>query len=176
MKTAIVTAVALGLIGFAGDSAGAGVVKKIEPLSKEAFVAKAVASCIAETKLHEKAAKDAKNEAVRGFAQKMAEDHKKTNDRLMEVARDMKLGVVQGFDKASKETYDRISGLSGEEFDRAYMQHVLKSHSDAVLFYEKQRPADAPEALRKLADDMLPVLRRHHEEAQKLAQQLKISG
>jgi putative membrane protein len=176
MKTATVCVLgAVAALGLAAQMSPAGPVKKLEPLTKEDFVAKAIASCIGEMKLHEKAAKDAKSEDVRRFAQKMADEHKKVNDRLMNVAKEMKLGVVQGFDKNSKEIWDRISRLEGEAFDREYVKHVLKSHADAINFYENARPRDADARIKGLAEEVLPTLRQHEKEARELASRLKIS-
>src|SRR5689334_19219530 len=92
-------ALAVALLGQPGAVRGG----KGEITTDEAFVGRALAQGMSEVKLSERAAEKATNADVRKFAQQMVNDHKKTNQRLMTLANNMKLGVVQGLSKDTKE-------------------------------------------------------------------------
>src|SRR6516162_4732374 len=99
-------ALAVALLGQPRAAGGKG-----EITNDEAFVGRALAQGMLQVKLGERAAEKATNGDVRKFAQQMVNDHKKTNQRLMNLANSMKLGVVQGLDKDSKETLAKLARL-----------------------------------------------------------------
>jgi putative membrane protein len=73
-----------------------------------------------------------------------------------------------------KALHDRLARLSGAEFDKEYLQAMVKDHAKTVALFEKQSMAentkDMPkdDQLKTFATNMLPILKRHHEKAQML--------
>src|SRR5207244_5782457 len=134
---------------------------KGEITTDEAFVGRALAQGLFEVKLSERAVEKATNADVRKFAQKMVNDHKKTNQRLMDLANNMKLGVVQGFDKESKETLARLGRQEGAAFDREYMKHQVKAHEQAITMFERRAKATTNASVKTFINDTLPDLREH---------------
>jgi putative membrane protein len=69
---------------------------------------------------------------------------------------------------------DRLAKLSGAEFDREYMQAMVKDHAKTVALFEKQSMADnakdmpKDDQLKQFATNMLPILKKHHEKAEML--------
>src|SRR5262245_18876891 len=138
MKTRFVSCLCLAAaLALVGRTALAGGVVR-DPLPAEKFVAHALAQGILEVKLGERAEKHASNADVKEFARKMVTDHKKCNDQLMDIAKYMKLAVVQGLDKESKEVWGRFDRLEGASFDRAYMKHQVDAHKRAIQLFEAQ--------------------------------------
>ena len=161
-----VTVVLLGQFHAARGGAG-------EITNDEAFVGRALAQGLFEVKLSERAAEHATNADVRKFAQQMVNDHKKTNNRLLAIANRMKLSVVQGFDKDSKETLARIGRLEGATFDREYMKQQVKSHERAIDMFERRAKASTNDAVKTFINDTLPHLREHLKEARAVAEKVK---
>src|SRR5437763_14898448 len=107
-----------------------------EPATQQEFLAKAIATDMAEIKLGELALKQASNDDVKRFARKMVDDHSKHRDMLLERARVHKLAVVEGLDKEHQEKKDRLSKLEGKDFDREYMKCMVEGHEKALKMYQ----------------------------------------
>src|SRR4051812_32078492 len=76
-----------------------------EPTNDKEFVACALSCEVAQVKFAEKAAKNANSDKVRELAEKIAEDHKKVRDDLLQQAKRMKLAVVEGLEKEHRDQY-----------------------------------------------------------------------
>ncbi len=72
----------------------------------------------------------------------------------------------QGRDQAM---VDRLSKLSGAEFDRAYMQQQMKDHEKAVELFQKQADKGKDQELKDWASKTLPTLREHHRMVREIA-------
>jgi len=68
----------------------------------------------------------------------------------------------------------KLSGLSGEEFDRQYMKAMVKDHTKMLNMVEAKaneaKESDEPSAAQAWAKQHLPVIKQHKERAEKLAQ------
>jgi putative membrane protein len=157
-------ALAVALLGQSRAAGGKG-----EITNDEAFVGRALAQGMLKVKLSERAAEKATNADVRKFAQQMVNDHKKTNRRLMDLANSMKLGVVQGLDKDSKEALAKLDRLQGANLDREYMQHQIKAHEKAIKMFEGRAKETTNASVKTFINDTLPHLREHLKEARAVA-------
>jgi putative membrane protein len=81
------------------------------------------------------------------------------------------LGVQQTDEPSpdGQQLMTRLQGLSGAEFDRAFAQGMVESHRKTIAMYEQQEQAGGPEQVTALVRQSLPVLRKHLEQAEKLA-------
>src|SRR5215813_5082872 len=70
------------------------VTDKVPP--DQEFLAKALEDSVLEVQLGEKARDKSTNDRVKKFAQRMIDDHTKTRQELIDIAKDMKVGVVAG--------------------------------------------------------------------------------
>src|SRR6058998_295694 len=96
--------------------------EKFSKLSQdEMFVVRAASCGVASVKFSEYAEKNATNSAVKSFAQHIAKEHARLNKELAEKSKNVKVAVVAGLEKDRKEKFDRLSKLSGAEFDREYL-------------------------------------------------------
>ena len=73
------------------------------------------------------------NQAVKDFGKHMADDHGKANDKLTAVAKDLKLTLPSALDQKHKDTVDRLSKLSGDQFDRDLRRAVCIQQSIGFL-------------------------------------------
>jgi len=73
-------------------------------------------------------------------------------------------------------TADRLSKLSGAEFDRGYMAAMVADHQEALDFLEAHSKSAESGAgntsLAKTAKDMIPTVRQHLQQAQKIQKDL----
>ena len=70
----------------------------------------------------------------------------------------------------------RIAAMSGAEFDRAFVGHMVKDHEKDVALFRAQAKDGKDEELKGLAAATLPTLEEHLKMAQALAGQGKASN
>jgi putative membrane protein len=90
--------------------------------SDEKFVKEAAAGGMMEVELGQIAGDKAANDQVKQFGRRMQNDHGKANEELKTLAINKGVQLPTALEGKHKKTVDRLSKLSGEEFDRQYMQ------------------------------------------------------
>jgi len=143
-----------------------------------AFVEKAARGGLAEVELGQLAVQKASSQEVKQFAQHMVDDHSKANEQLKQVAAQEHIDLPQQPNANDKATKARLAKLSGERFDKAYMNDMVKDHQKDVAEFERESKTSKDPAVKSFAEQTLPTLRDHLKEAQKIApkQQAKSSG
>ena len=113
--------------------------------------------------------KRAASAAVKEFAANMVIEHQKCYDKLAGVVKNRKIAVVSGLEKQEKEDHDRLSKLSGADFDREYMKWVVHHHKDAIGAIENQIKNGKNGEITTFAKEALPQLQDHLKRAEGLA-------
>jgi putative membrane protein len=140
--------------------------------SDRAFVVEAAAGGMAEVELGRLASEKAASDQVKQFGRMMVTDHSKANEKLAAIASDLQLMAPHALKPEHQEAVDRLSKLSGEAFDRAYVQQMVKDHEkDVDLFKKHAASAEHPD-IRQFASSTLPTLERHYARAQQLQQEV----
>ena len=98
------------------------------------FVKQATAAGMAEVDLGKLGAAKGSDQFVRQFAQRMVDDHSKANQQLLKLLADKKVEVPKDWAPIK----DQLSGLSGADFDREFMAHMVSDHEKAVAVLERQ--------------------------------------
>ncbi|MGB8985687.1 MAG: DUF4142 domain-containing protein, partial [Candidatus Sulfotelmatobacter sp.] len=89
--------------------------------SDKKFVREAAQGGMAEVELGKLATEKASSPEVKKFGQRMVDDHSKANDQLKEVASSQGITLPSELSAKDEMTEERLSKLSGEQFDKAYM-------------------------------------------------------
>ena len=111
------------------------------------------------------AAQRAARPEVKALAQSIVQDHEQTYASLRQMAQTGSATVAEP-DQLRTER-DRLSQLSGEQFDREYLTEMIADHERAVTALEEaSRSGDAQ--VRQWAGTALPQVRRHLQEAKRL--------
>src|SRR3954470_9912252 len=103
-------------------------------------VAQAIEMNNAEIALARIASAKAQTPKVRSFAETLIKDHTDALRKLQSVQ-----GVTTTDMKPNARHHanaERLSKISGSEFDREYMRAALSDHQDALRFFEQQAKAD----------------------------------
>jgi putative membrane protein len=118
------------------------------------------------------------NKDVRAFAQQMIGDHTAVNDQALALVK--KLNVTpednptsQNLTKQADATSQKLAGLTGAAFDKAYIDNEVAYHKtvDDALSTTLIPNAQNPE-LKSLLERALKLFQSHLEHAEQLAQQL----
>jgi putative membrane protein len=133
------------------------------------FVMKAAEGGMAEVELGQLAASKGSNDAVKQFGQKMADDHGKANDELKSLAQQKGITVPTDLNAKDKAEKARLDKLSGAEFDKAYMEHMVKDHKKDVAEFKKESNSGKDSDVKQWAGKTLPTLESHLQLAQDTA-------
>jgi putative membrane protein len=136
----------------------------------EGFVQTVAISDMFEIQAGQLAAEKAQNSDVKSFGQEMVDDHSKTSDDLKELIKDenIKVEVPAKLDDDHQAKLDKLNGLSGNQFDKTYIQMQVKAHEKAVSLFEAYAAAGENDDLKDWAGDTLPKLKEHLAEANEL--------
>jgi putative membrane protein len=127
----------------------------------EEFAKQAAAGGMAEVKLSRLAMQRAHSVAVKQFARRMVEDHTKANTELKQIAEKQNLELPQKIDAKHQAVYDKLSQLSGPEFDREYMKAMTQDHDATVAKFKDESQYGQDPELKSFAMKTLPVIEKH---------------
>jgi putative membrane protein len=125
------------------------------------FVMEAARGGMAEVELGKLASEKAQSEQVKQFGQRMEKDHGQANDELKSLAQQKNITLPTELDAKHKATQERLSKLSGAQFDRAYMQEMLQDHRKDVNEFRKESQSGKDPDVKAWAAKTLPTLEEH---------------
>ena len=118
---------------------------------------------MAEVEMGKLAAEKASSPAVKAFGQQMADDHTKANDELRRVADKQNLTLPGNMTAKQQATYDMLKTKTGAEFDKAYVDAMVKDHEEDVKAFQREADKGKDEQIKAFAAGMLPVIQGHLE-------------
>ena len=140
------------------------------------FAKDAAQGGLAEVKLGELAQQKGSSDAVKDFGKRMVEDHTQANDKLKAVASQENMKLPQTLNKHDQKTYDKLSQLSGTEFDRAYARDMVRDHKNDVAAFQQEANGGQDRAVRNFALQTLPTLQDHLKMAQQMEKDVADTG
>ena len=167
--------------------------------SDSTFLNKAIEANAAEVQVGKLAQMKSQNPRVKDFAEMMVKDHSNALDRLNDVntasgsggtrARGTQSADRVTLSKQHQELRDRLSKLSGTDFDREYVNAMVEEHRNTVQDFEReagtQEPATnapgrekpesgtgTPDRTKAVAQELLPTIKMHLQEAESLQRQM----
>ena len=129
--------------------------------SDRMFVMKAAKGGMTEVQLGQMAVEKASSEAVREFGQQMVEHHSQANRELMQLAAQKGMTLPNDIGSENREVMSRLSQLSGAEFDRAYMEEMLKAHNKDLSMFQSQAQQGQDSDIKSWASQKVPTLETH---------------
>src|SRR6185503_8677135 len=92
------------------------------------FAAKAAQGGLTEVQLGQLAMKNGADPGVKEFGQRMVADHSRANNELKAIASQQSIQLPAEVSAEQKSMIDKLSKLSGAEFDKEYMDDMVKDH------------------------------------------------
>lgn len=139
-----------------------------------AFMNDAAPGGMAEVELGKLAAQKAQNAEVKTFAQKMVEDHSKAGDELKQLAAQKKVTLPADVLPTHKESMDKLSKLSGSDFDKEYVRAMVAAHEKDVAAFENVSKTAVDADVKTFAAKTLPTLKTHLETIKVLAEKMGV--
>jgi putative membrane protein len=129
--------------------------------SDSSFLRKAAEGGVAEVALGNLAKDKATDPDVKQFAQKMVDDHSKANVELKKLANQKGVAVPGEADSKTNKEMDKLSKLSGPEFDKAYMKLMVSDHQKDVAEFNTEYEHTSDPDVKDFVGKTLPTLQEH---------------
>jgi putative membrane protein len=142
----------------------------------EMFVLDVASDGTAEVELGNLASEKATSDDVKKFAQRMVTDHGKANDDLKTLAQSKNILLPATVDAKAKATHDRLAKLSGQAFERAYVQDMVAGHRKAIAAFKKESTSGKDPEVKAWATKTMPTIEEHLKMAQDIAKNVGAVG
>ena len=162
MMRAVLSGVALAALMLAVPAAA-----QTKPsAADQRFIEKAAGGGLGEVKLGQLAEQKAASPEVKQFGRRMVDDHTKAGDQLTATLKAKGIAAPTTIDPDAQKAYDRLSKLSGAQFDRAYMDDMVADHKEDISDFQKQAKSGGDADIKGFASKTLPTLQEHLSMAQ----------
>jgi putative membrane protein len=132
------------------------------------FLTEALRTSLAEVRLGELATQQSYDPRVRDYGAKLRTDHTAHAEELEQLLEPLGITIPSEPSAESISQQAALARLSGKEFDAAFVQMMVWSHTEALEKYGAQTHANPDRALHDFAAKSLPMLREHLATAESL--------
>jgi putative membrane protein len=137
------------------------------------FLNDAAMGGMTEVKLGQMATKQAANEEVKKFGQRMVDDHSKLNSDLTKLAGQKGVTLPQVLDKKHQDKVDKLAKLGGVDFDKEYMKEMVDDHESDVKDFEKAAKDAKDAGVKSFAAGAISTLQDHLRTAKDIESRVK---
>jgi putative membrane protein len=141
-----------------------------QAMADQAFVRKALEGGAAEVQLGKLAQQKSQSDDVKQFGQKMVEDHTQLGEQMKPVAQQLGVKEPKGPSKKDKELVAKLEGLSGQQFDEAYIQAMVKDHKQDLKEFKQAAQSTQNPNVKQVAQQGVGVISQHLQMIQQIAQ------
>ncbi|HVE49754.1 MAG TPA: DUF4142 domain-containing protein [Casimicrobiaceae bacterium] len=125
------------------------------------FMENAARSGMAEIELSRLAADKAQSQQVKDFAKRMIDDHSKAASELRSVASTKNVTLPTDMDGSHQRKRDKLAKMSGNAFDREYMDDMVDDHQKVVRDFRSAAKSAKDPDVKGFAAKTLPALEQH---------------
>jgi putative membrane protein len=137
------------------------------------FAVKAAESSMLEVQLGKLAQQKASSPQVKKLAQTMVDDHSKANEELKSIAAQKNISLPASLSDDSQKKYNDLAQKTGKEFDKEYIDFMVKEHKEDVDEFKDQAENGNDAELKAWASAKVPALQHHLEMAQTTQDNIK---
>ena len=171
MKRQSIAALGLGLtLALAAGGVQAQDKKNVDSASKS-FIKSAIEGNLAEVDVGKLAQEKGQSAEVKKFGQMLVSDHGKANEQARTAAKSVDVDPPTGSSLMEKGTYAKLKVLSGDSFDKSFIDSMVSDHQSDIKDYQKESAKSDP--VGQYAKESLPTLQKHLKEAQRIQAELK---
>lgn len=136
----------------------------------QAFVRKALEGGATEVQLGQLAQQKSQSEDVKQFGQKMVEDHTQLGEQMKPIAQQLGVKEPKGPSKKDKQLIAKLEGLSGPQFDEAYIQAMVKDHMEDLKEFKNEAQSASNQNVKQAAQQGAGVISQHLQMIEQIAQ------
>lgn len=150
----------------AADKASSGAASSALSGGDRKFVMEAAMGGLTEVQAGQMVAGKSTNADVKAVAQKIVDDHTKANDELKTIASGKGITLPTDLDPKHKAMVDKMSAMSGDQMDHAFLMNMMKDHKKDIALFQKESSNGKDADLKAFATKTLPVLQEHAKHVQ----------
>jgi putative membrane protein len=125
------------------------------------FLRAAAEGGIAEVQFGQLAAQKGSSEEVKTFGQKMVDDHTALNKDMGTVADSIGIKLPTHMNKTDQAEYEKLNGLSGDEFDTEYLTLMVKDHHKDLREFRLEAAGTQDQTLKDAVIKAQGVIHEH---------------
>jgi putative membrane protein len=157
------------------SSTGMGNTDSSQSMKDKMFLRNAAEGGMAEVQLGQLAAEKGSSQEVKDFGQKMVSDHTALNNDMTPIAQSMGVTVPKKVNKQHQAEYDKLNGLSGDDFDKEYITAMVKDHHKDLREFRDEATSASDPTLKAAVEKGVKVISEHTMMVDKLAKGKGIS-
>jgi len=108
------------------------------PDDDKKFLTEASQGSYDEIQLGKLAEQKATNPDVKAFGRRMVTDHTKLNEKMKPYADEWGITAPTALSPDAQKEYDKLQGMSGNDFDKEYMSNMVSDHSKDLDAFNKE--------------------------------------
>jgi putative membrane protein len=133
----------------------------------QAFLKKAIEGNYAEVQMGQLAQKNGQSDGVKNFGQMLSNDHSAANQKAIDAAKSMGVTPPDGPNAKQKADYEKMSKMTGAQFDKQFATHMVADHQKDIAEYKKE--SKQSDAAADYAKGQIDTLQKHLDTAKSLS-------
>jgi putative membrane protein len=125
------------------------------------YLNKSAQGLMSELKLGNLAQQRGSDERVRNFGKQMVTDHGKDLQQLQQLAAQKKIQLPETMNDDQRKEAEKLSKLSGKEFDKEYLRYEAKDHSEDIKEQGKEMKKTLDPDLKKFSGAEYETVTQH---------------
>ena len=152
---------------------GSGNATPMSQVSDKDFVKHAVDQNATEVELGKLAQEKGSSDQVKEYGKRVVEDRAKQDSQLATAAAKVNVDVPSELPKSGKKTVEKLSKLSGPDFDRAYVKVMVNSQKENLDQFTQEAQSGRIPEVRAYAVRQLPAVQTREKMAEELQASVK---
>jgi putative membrane protein len=157
------TLTSLTLVALLGSASAALAASQAD----QTFMTKAIQGDMAEVQMGQLAQQKGGSDGVKSFGQMLVTDHQANQQQAEQLANQIGVTPPTAPSAKQKADYDRLSKLSGAQFDRQFAQMMVKDHRKDISEFQKEA-RNSKDQVAQYASQTVPTLEKHLRAAEQL--------
>ena len=138
-------------------------------MTDQQFLDMAAQTDMVEANLGQLAQSSASSQQIKDYGQMLVTDHTNDFGQLFGIAHQANLNMPNAIDtEHNKAMIAPFQKLNGKAFDHKYVQEMIAGHTKAIAAYKKEAADAQNPALKSYAEQALPTLQKHLDDAKAL--------
>jgi len=125
------------------------------------FILAAAQGGMTEVELGELASTNGIRDDVKEFGQMMVKDHTAINDDLKALAAQKGVTLPDSLDAKHQAMVDKLTALTGSEFDNAYITAMIKGHKKDAKAFKAESATTQDADIKSFLDKSIPIVEAH---------------
>ncbi len=143
-----------------------------EVKSEQRFLVETAMASRGEVELGSLAQQQSENSQVKEFGQMLERDHGAVVEQVAQLLEQHEIAMPQQVPPKMTQTFSKLSQASGEQFDRQFLNAMIKEHKRDIQKFEKWQQKAENQEVKSFIDKTLPTLKDHLKAAEELQQEV----